>query len=102
MQEVNGDRYVGVYVDDKKHGVGVWYDIGSQTKRQGTWNKGARVGWIGPASQTYVTQYGQQDNTDTEQIKLRKVQNELSHAQKRRRSTLTHVNGAMQTAKAFQ
>ena len=51
----NGNRYIGMWVNDQMHGSGVWYNIKDQTKQQGMWVSGKRSSWLHPAVQTHVT-----------------------------------------------
>lgn len=64
-----GDRYVGTFKEDVYDGLGVWYDAAAQTKQQGEWTMGKRQKWIGAATQSYVSGYGQQQSTQP--VKLR-------------------------------
>lgn len=43
----NGDRYVGDFKDDMKHGSGIWYDNTKQTKQQAKYVNDKRTQWIG-------------------------------------------------------
>jgi hypothetical protein len=61
MQYANGDRFIGAFKDDMKDGTGVWHDADKHTKRQGTWAKDKRTGWIGPSTEANVTNHGDLD-----------------------------------------
>lgn len=43
---VNGDKYIGEFSKELKHGAGVYYNATEQTKRQGEWQNGKRIAWL--------------------------------------------------------
>jgi hypothetical protein len=42
----NGDKYIGAWVEDMKHGNGIFYNAKDGTKKQGLWNSDKRINWL--------------------------------------------------------
>ena len=42
----NGNKYIGPWKNDQKHGVGLHFDAKDQTSRRGEWVHGKRKGWL--------------------------------------------------------
>lgn len=50
----NGDKYTGQFMNDLKHGAGIYHNSAEQTKRQGEWQNGKRVAWLTQPQSTHV------------------------------------------------
>lgn len=46
MQFPNGNKYIGGWMNDEQHGMGILWNMKEGTKRQGEWKKGKRSSWL--------------------------------------------------------
>lgn len=51
----NGDKYIGEFDKELKHGAGVYYNTNDQTKRQGEWQNGKRIAWLSQPQSTTIS-----------------------------------------------
>lgn len=42
----NGNKYIGQWENDCKHGIGVWYTAKDGVKKQGQWAHDKRTNWL--------------------------------------------------------
>ena len=42
----NGNKYIGQWENDTKHGIGIWYTAKDGTKKQGQWVYDKRTNWL--------------------------------------------------------
>jgi len=72
-----------------------------QTKRQGRWQGGKRVAWLGESTKSYITEYGDRESLITGDSQAREVKRDFKGG-KWRDSMKKAMLPKLQGAKAFK
>ena len=59
----NGNKYIGQWKNDQKHGVGLHFDAKDQTSRRGEWIAGKRKVWLAQPTKTHISAGGARDTS---------------------------------------